>query len=336
MPRAIRCESYLACRHASRVRNRRSGSLFRSFDARAKTRRLPDSEDVRVHVGKGFYSYIDSMTTGWAQWALWLGAGAGMVTTAAGYLRFVLAQQSGSADRAADARALTLRGVILSVGCGITSAVLALLTDGSDRGGPSTAVGGIDLTSLLLWGGLTLGGLTATVVAGWGALSLRRRHTAKRNRRRALEGTHDTVAAAYGDYLGDVLEWLDRPSLSDVSVPETAALVHALAAADDARLGDDIDRYQQAIAGLQTAWQAADDRARRTGLRQLPPAERSAAEQARKLLANALATGSGSEHERRSAYAKARKLLDGILVVPPQAVAALEEGQRLALAPKHL
>lgn len=66
------------------------------------------------------------------------------------------------------------------------------------------------------------------------------------------------------------------------------------------------------------------------------PIERSAAEQARKLLATALDNGSGSEHERRSAYAKARKLLDGILVVPPQAVAALENSHRLALAPKHL
>lgn len=187
-----------------------------------------------------------------------------------------------------------------------------------------------------MWGGLALGGVAVAALTGWGLWSVRRHRITKRRRRQALEHSHNTVAAAHGDYLGDVLEWLDRPSLSDVSVPETAALVQALAAADDARLGDDLDRYQRAVAALRTSWQAADDHARRTGLRQLPPAERSAAEQARKLLTTALDTGSGSEHERRTAYSKARKLLDGILVVPPQAVAALEDGHRLALAPKHL
>ncbi|MER7688692.1 hypothetical protein [Streptomyces sp. NPDC097610] len=44
--------------------------------------------------------------------------------------------------------------------------------------------------------------------------------------------------------------------------------------------------------------------------------------------------GSGSEHERRGAYTKARDLLDGILVVPPKAIAVLETENRLALAPK--
>ncbi|MEV4042811.1 DUF2786 domain-containing protein [Streptomyces sp. NPDC049744] len=242
---------------------------------------------------------------------------------------------------AANAGRLIYQGVALSLGCGVISAVLSVLTGGSDRTpspGPKTAEtdGGADLVGVLMWGGLALGGVAAAALTGWGLWSVRRRRITKRRRRQALERSHDTVATAYGDYLGDVLEWLDRPSLGDVSVPETAALVQALAAADDARLGDDLDRYQQVVAALRTAWQAADDHARRTGLRQLPPAERSAAEQARKLLATALDSGSGSEHERRSAYAKARKLLDGILIVPPQAVAVLEDSHRLALAPKHL
>ncbi|MGW1819105.1 hypothetical protein ACWCQM_36780 [Streptomyces sp. NPDC002125] len=46
---------------------------------------------------------------------------------------------------------------------------------------------------------------------------MRRRRITKRRWRQALERSHETVAAAYGDYLCDVLERLDRPSLSDVS-----------------------------------------------------------------------------------------------------------------------
>ncbi|MBD2829881.1 hypothetical protein ID875_21165 [Streptomyces globisporus] len=187
-----------------------------------------------------------------------------------------------------------------------------------------------DVAPLLLWSGIGAGALA---LAGWGGLRLLRGRRAKRRRQQALERAHERVATSYAEYLTDMLEWLERPGLADVSVPETAALVQALAAADDARLGDDVDRYQTAVASLRTAWQAADDRARRTGLRALPDTERRAAEQARKLLILALDEG-GSESERRAAYGKARSLLDGILVIPPQAVAALEADRRLPLPPK--
>ncbi|MFJ4342997.1 DUF2786 domain-containing protein [Streptomyces sp. NPDC088915] len=293
-----------------------------------------------MHTSKDLFGVIDTITT-WFEWALWLGVGAGVLTAVVGCVGTVLARQSQNSYVARNAGGLVLRGAALSLGCGVLRGLLPLLVGGTDRepspaSEPAESGGDGGLVDVLMWGALTLGGLAVAALAGWGVWSVRRRHITKRRRRQTLERSHDTVAVAYGDYLGDVLEWLDRPSLGDVSVPETATLVQALAAADDARLGDDLDRYQRAVAELRTAWQAADDHARRTGLRQLPPAERSAAEQARKLLATALDTGSGSEHERRSAYAKARKLLDGILVVPPQAVAALEDSHRLALAPKHL
>ncbi|GHH54786.1 hypothetical protein [Streptomyces candidus] len=293
-----------------------------------------------MRASEDFLGVTESITA-WVEWALWLGVAAGVLMTVAGWIGVALGRQSENSHLARNSRSLIVTGLALSVGTGFLSGGLRLLTGGADTE-PSpdpkpAADSGSDsiLPDLLLWGGLALGGLAVAALAGWGAWRVRRRRTTKRRRRQALERTHDTVATAYGDYLGDVLEWLDRPSLSDVSVPETAALVQALAAADDARLGDDVDRYQRAVAALSTAWKAADDRARRTGLRQLPPAERRAAEQARKLLATALDTG-GSDHERRSAYARARDLLDGILVVPAQAVAALESTHRLALAPKHL
>jgi hypothetical protein len=185
---------------------------------------------------------------------------------------------------------------------------------------------------LLLWGGLGVGGLTLLALSGWGMSRLFHHRATRRRRQHALEHAHDTVAAAYGAYLADVLQWLDRPTLDDVSVPQTAALVEALAAADDARRSEDIDRYQRAVTALSTAWKAADDHARKTGLRHLEPDERHSVELARKLLKTAL-DGSGSEHERRSAYTKARTLLDGILVVPPKAIEALEAKHRLAVTP---
>ncbi|MFI7503944.1 hypothetical protein ACIBVL_36785 [Streptomyces sp. NPDC049687] len=54
-------------------------------------------------------------------------------------------------------------------------------------------------------------------------------------------------------------------------------------------------------------------------------------EQARQLLATSMDTGSGSEHERRGACAKARSLLDGVLVIPPTSADVLEKTHRLAL-----
>ncbi|WP_281912422.1 hypothetical protein [Streptomyces olivaceus] len=293
-----------------------------------------------MRTSESLHGVTETATAGF-EWGLWLGVGAGVVMVATGTIGVVLARQSENSYAARNRGRLIYQGAALSLGCGVVRGALSLLTGGSERTpspGPKPAEsdGGAGLVDVLMWGGLALSGVAVAALTGWGLWSVRRHRITKRRRRQALERSHDTVAAAYGSYLGDVLEWLDRPSLSDVSVAETAALVQALAAADDARLGDDLDPYQKAVAALRTSWQAADDHARRTGLRQLPPAERSAAEQARKLLATALDTGSGNEHERRSMYAKARKLLDGILVVPPQAVAALEDSHRLALAPKHL
>ncbi|WP_237498197.1 MULTISPECIES: DUF2786 domain-containing protein [unclassified Streptomyces] len=248
-----------------------------------------------------------------------------------------MGRRAGDGHVARRGTGLIIRGVFSAIAfSGVVGAAQWILDPPARAPSPAAEPaesGGNGFADLLLWGGLALAGLAAAVLAGWAGWRARRRHTVKRRRQQALERSHDAVAAAYGAYLADVLEWLERPALSDVSVPETAVLVQALAAADDARLGNDVEAYQRAVAVLRTAWQAADDHARRTGLRQLPRVERRAAEQARKLLAMALNSSCG-EHERRSAYAKARDLLDGILVVPPQAVATMEDKHRLALIPK--
>ncbi|MCZ1011915.1 hypothetical protein [Streptomyces lydicus] len=185
------------------------------------------------------------------------------------------------------------------------------------------------------------GGLAVSVggFSLWTAIQRRRTRkaarraadTAAQERRRAIEAEHDEVLDAHAAYLCDVLAVLDRPALDDVTVPQTAALLHALDTAADARRGDDLNLYRPAVSQLKTAWRAADEHARKTGLRHLPRQERANITRARGLLEIAL-DGNGGEHERRAAYAKARELLDGVLTLPRQAVAAVETRTRPALA----
>lgn len=272
----------------------------------------------------------------WIEWALWLGVGAGTIMTVIGFIRVAIGNSTSDTHLIHRGRMTLGKGLVLGVGAGIVSGLVRWQAGDSGsqhppQKGPTTG-GGVG-EGLLRWGGIGLGVLALGALGGWGVWRLCGRRTAKRRRWAALVREHDAVATAYGDYLSDVLEWLDRPTLNDVAVPQTAGLVEALAAADDARLSEDVDRYQRTVAALSTAWKAADDHARKTGLRHLEPAERRMVEQARKLLTTAL-DSSGSEHERRGAYTKARDLLDGILVVPPKAIEVLETQHRLALAPK--
>ncbi|MGW0844199.1 DUF2786 domain-containing protein [Streptomyces sp. NPDC002787] len=274
----------------------------------------------------------------WIKWLSWLGVGAGACAFAAGLCMTAMgrnAEDPHLARRGVGVAVTGFAAAALSGSASVLARWLWPLTGGGRSPGHGNASddGSPWLTGMLLWGGLGLGGLALAALGGWGVWRLRGRRAAKRRRWKALEREHEAVAAAYGHYLGDVLEWLDRPTLNDVGVSQTAALVEALAAADDARRSEDVDRYQRTVAALSTAWKAADDHARKAGLRHLEPAERRTVEQARKLLATAL-DSSGSEHERRSAYAKARDLLDGVLVVPPKAIEVLENKHRLALAPK--
>ncbi|MFI1890512.1 hypothetical protein [Streptomyces jumonjinensis] len=151
-----------------------------------------------------------------------------------------------------------------------------------------------------------------------------------RDRRSAIEAAHDEIREVYGAYVADVLSVLDRPALDDVTVPATEAFLRAMAAADDHRRGEDLIAYREAVTTLRTAWRAADDHARKAGVGHLPAEEAAAVTKARSLLELAL-DGRGADHERQAAYAKARQLLDGVLVIPRQALAAIEHQVQPAL-----
>ena len=170
----------------------------------------------------------------------------------------------------------------------------------------------------------------SVIITGRGRAAARReREVANRTRREAIEAEHDQVREEYARFVEDVLAVLDRPALADVSVSQTAAFLHAMDAAADAGRGEDLNTYRQAVSELKTAWQVADDHARRSGLRHFPEEERATISRARALLVKA--EGNSSDHERRAAVAKARELLEGVVTIPRQAVAALETRHHLSL-----
>ncbi|MFJ6616198.1 hypothetical protein ACIQOW_01275 [Kitasatospora sp. NPDC091335] len=161
------------------------------------------------------------------------------------------------------------------------------------------------------------------------AAAVKKRRTddrAARLRLRRVEDRHDAVLEQYGEFTGDILAVLERPLLADVAVRETADLVHALAGAADARSvagSDGAAAYGRAVTALEIAWQVADRHARRVGTAQMPERERAAVAQAQRLLRTVLGDGA-SDAERQTAYRRAVRLLDGIVVVPREATAAIE------------
>lgn len=243
-------------------------------------------------------------------------------------------------------RAITLlvfacaASVAMYAGPDLAAAVTgAPVRSGGDTAGDGDASG---FPYWILWVAL---GLAATVgvvdtVARCLVRRRRRRADSRRRaaidlaRRQALETDHDTVREAYGTYAADVLQFLDRPALADVTDPRTVAFLHAMDAAADARRGSDLDTYRQAVSSLKIAWQAADEHARKSGTHHLPKSEQTAIARARALLRLAL-NGRSSDHERQAAYVKARALLDGVVTIPRQAAAQLEARHRLTLPAKR-
>ncbi|MFD0270904.1 hypothetical protein ACFVGY_30715 [Streptomyces sp. NPDC127106] len=277
--------------------------------------------------------------TEWVDWSLSLLGGAAALGTA-----WAALHSYGRGEFGRALRALALGGLATAALMWPREiADLVLGTDAPTRSTPSDdpTEGGALVPAWVLWTALGLGATAAVAVpaATLGnrhrrrTATLRERATAQLSRRQAIEADHDEVTQAYGEYVCDVLAFLDRPTLDDVTVPQTAALLHAMDAASDARRGDDLAAYRAAVSALKIAWRAADEHARKTGTRHVPHPERAAVAKARGLLEIAL-DESGGEHERQAAYIKARALLDGVLVIPRQAAAELETRNRLTLTAK--
>lgn len=147
-----------------------------------------------------------------------------------------------------------------------------------------------------------------------------------------LIAAHDAVNRRWLDYELDVGKLIDFPVMSDVREPLTVAFLRAKKEADRlrpaapgdvttaARLGE----YRSAVNAFELAFDVAEREAKRIKDHNFTELERQRLATARKLL-NIAADQAATPAERQTAYKRARRELDGIIVLPEATLAALEE-----------
>ena len=143
---------------------------------------------------------------------------------------------------------------------------------------------------------------------------------------------HDETDARWLDYELDVAKLLDFPVMTDMREPLTAAFHRARSRADLLRpvRTDDLvaDRdalaeYRDAVHDYAAAFDVAEAEARRRRRSDFSSDDRERLERAQHLLGIA-SDDAATIAERRSAYARAQRELDGLLVLPAATRAALE------------
>ena len=148
----------------------------------------------------------------------------------------------------------------------------------------------------------------------------------------ALMDTHDATNRRWLDYELDVGKLIDFPLMTDVREPLTVTFLRAKRAADGQRpaSADDLksvsalDAYRQAVNNFAVALEVAEREARRIRDTKFSGPERERLATARKLLMIA-ENQAATPAERQAAYKRARRELDGLIVLPDVTVAALEE-----------
>ena len=157
-----------------------------------------------------------------------------------------------------------------------------------------------------------------------------------------LMSAHDAVSRRWLDYELDVGKLIDFPLMTDVREPLTVAFLRAKREADglrpssakDLTSASRLEAYRAAVNSFEVAFAVAEREARRIRDTNFTGPERERLATARKLLRlaeNAAATPA----ERQSAYKRARRELDGLIVLPDATVAALEEKVAPMLDPGH-
>lgn len=147
----------------------------------------------------------------------------------------------------------------------------------------------------------------------------------------ALVTSHDAVNRRWLDYELDVGKLIDYPMMTDVREPLTVAFLRAKRDADGLRpqdpgdlTGRATDRYREAVRNFETAFDVAEREARRVKDANFTEVERQRLATARKLLRLA-GDNAATPAERQTAYRRARRELDGLLVLPDAAIAAIEQ-----------
>ena len=146
-----------------------------------------------------------------------------------------------------------------------------------------------------------------------------------------LMDTHADINKRWLDYELDVGKLIDYPVMTDVREPLTVAFLRAKRDADGLRPaapGDitskaRLDEYRAAVNSFQIAFDVAEREARRIKDRNFSGPERERLATARKLLRIA-EDEAATPAERQTAYKRARRELEGLIVLPEPAIAALE------------
>lgn len=147
---------------------------------------------------------------------------------------------------------------------------------------------------------------------------------------------HDAVNRRWLDYELDVGKLIDFPAMTDVREPLTVAFLRAKRDAYGLRpAGTEppaaarLAEYRNAVNAFEVAFDVAEREARRIRDSKFTGPERDRLATARKLLRIASDAGS-TPAERQTAYKRARRELDGLIVLPDATTAALEA--RIAVA----
>jgi hypothetical protein len=148
----------------------------------------------------------------------------------------------------------------------------------------------------------------------------------------ALMAAHDAVNRRWLDYELDVGKLIDHPVMTDVREPLTVAFLRAKREADglrpttpgEIRTLARLVEYRAAVNGFELAFDVAEREAFRIKDSKFTAPERQRLATARQLLRIA-SDSAATPAERQTAYKRARRELDGLIVLPVAALAALEE-----------
>lgn len=143
---------------------------------------------------------------------------------------------------------------------------------------------------------------------------------------------HDALNRRWLAYELDVAKLIDFPMMSDVREPLTVAFLRAKRDADALRpleAGEALaksrwDDYRNAVNAFVVAFEVAEKEARRVRDSAYSEPERQRLGTARKLVKIA-EDDAASPAERQTAYRRARRELDGVIVLPDVTIAALEQ-----------
>jgi hypothetical protein len=146
-----------------------------------------------------------------------------------------------------------------------------------------------------------------------------------------LMSTHSDINKRWLEYELDVGKLIDYPVMTDVREPLTVAFLRAKREADGLRPAapEDItskarmDEYRAAVNSFQIAFEIAEREAKRIKDRNFSEPDRERLATARKLLRIA-EDEAATPAERQTAYKRARRGLEGLIVLPEATIAALE------------